>query len=66
MLEKPPQFNVASKVLPLLYQISLLVFNPFAPENLAKKNSKLLEPFSGTNTAQNISLAHASAHDAKY
>lgn len=37
MLEKPPQLNVASKVLPLLYQISLLVFNPFAPENLAEK-----------------------------
>ena len=62
MLEKPPQFNVASKVLPLLYQISLLVFNLFAPENLAeKKNSKLLGSFSGTNAAQNISLAHAAS-----
>lgn len=39
MLGKPPQFNVARKVLPLLNQISILVFNPFGPENVIQKYS---------------------------
>ena len=38
-LEKPPQFNVARKFLLLLNQISLLVFNPFAPENFATRKT---------------------------
>ena len=39
MLEKPPQFNVARKFLLLLNQISLLVFNSFAPENFATRKT---------------------------
>lgn len=39
MLEKPPQFNLARKFLLLLNQISLLVFNPFAPKNFATRKT---------------------------
>ena len=58
MLQKPPQFNVAGSFYYYLIKSVFLFLTHLLPKILQQeKLSKLLGPFSGTNTTQNIGPA---------
>ena len=58
MLQKPPQFNVAGSFYYYLIKSVFLFLTHLLLKILQQENlSKLLEPFSGTNTTQNIGPA---------